>query len=56
MKTKTLTNKQINEVEANVKGSLMVYNPITMQQEKQLGEWVAKHKAAIKEKPTKRKM
>lgn len=50
MKTKTLTNKQIGELEASVQGPLMVYNPMTKQQEKELGEWVAKSKAELKVK------
>ncbi len=53
MKTKTLTNKQLNELESNIKGPMMVYNPMTKTQEKELGEWVAKHKAETKAKRTK---
>jgi hypothetical protein len=55
MKTKALTNKQMNELEANVKGPMMVYNPMTKQQEKELVEWTAKHKAVTKAKPSKTK-
>ena len=55
MKTKVLTNKQMTELEANVKGPMMVYNPMSKQQEKELGEWVANHKTETKAKKAKTK-
>ncbi len=51
MKSKIVTQKKANEIETSIKGPMMVYKPLTKQEEIELGEWVAadkaKHKAAL---------
>ncbi len=53
MKNKTITQKEAKELEASVKGPLMVYRPWTKQEEQEMGDWVAKRKAALKAKQPK---
>jgi len=44
-------NKIITDVDIN--GAMMVYNPMTKKQEKELGEWVARRKAKATTKRSK---
>jgi hypothetical protein len=53
MKTTTKKSKIITD--ADFDGPMMVYNPMTKKQEKELGEWVANRKAKIKAKQLKTK-
>ena len=53
MKTATKKSKIITD--SDFDGPMMVYNPMTKKQEKQLGEWVANRKAKNKDKHPKAK-
>lgn len=46
MKLRTKKNKIITETD--FEGGMMVHNPITKKQEKEVGEWVADRKAKSK--------
>jgi hypothetical protein len=50
MKNKSITQKEVKEAEALVKGPLMVYRPWTKQEENAVADWVAKRKAVLKAK------
>lgn len=47
MKTSTKKNKTVTEID--FEGAMMVHNPITKKQEKELAEWVADRKVKSKE-------
>jgi hypothetical protein len=50
MKTSTKKSKIITD--ADINGPMMVFNPMTKKQEKELAEWVEKSKAKAKHKQT----
>jgi hypothetical protein len=52
---KTAIKKDRIITDADFEGPMMVYNPMTKKQEKELGEWVAKQKAKFKAKQLKAK-
>jgi hypothetical protein len=54
MKTAIKKDKIITD--ADFEGPMMIYNPMTQKQEKELGEWVAKQKAKLKNKQLKSKV
>lgn len=52
---KTVIKKGRIITDADFDGPMMIYNPMTKKQEKELGEWVAKQKAKFKARELKTK-
>ncbi len=48
MKSKTISQKEADELEASIKGPMMAYKPWTEQEEIEMGQWVAADKAKHK--------
>ena len=44
---KTVTKKDRIIIDADINGPMMIYNPMTKKQEKEVAEWVAKRKAKL---------